>query len=42
MKKEMTGLDTAVYYVWCVLTLGTPFFWKIIVKKAISEMSNGK
>jgi len=38
MKKELSSLDNAIYYILVVFTLGSVFFTKVIVKKAISEM----
>lgn len=40
MKKEIGGFENFIYYVMVILTLGGAWGYKIIVKKAMSEMSN--
>jgi len=37
MNKQLSGLENAVYYGFCILTLGMPLLWKAIIKKAILE-----
>ncbi len=40
MKKQLTGFESFVYYLFCILTLGGVWVYKIVMKKAISEMAN--
>lgn len=38
MKKNISGFESFVYYLFCFLTLGGLWVNKIVVKKALSEM----
>lgn len=38
MKNNFSPFDHVVYYIMAILTLGSVFFTKVIVKKAIQEM----
>lgn len=38
MKKEISGFESFVYYLFVILTCGALWVHKIVVKKAISEM----
>ena len=38
MKKEISGFESFVYYLFVILTLGGLWVYKITMKKAISEM----
>jgi hypothetical protein len=40
MQNKMSGLENFFYYGFCILTLGMPFLWKVIIKKAILETQN--
>lgn len=39
MKKKIGGFESFVYYLFVILTLGLFWVYKVVVKKAISEMS---
>ena len=39
-KSKPTPGENAWYYILCILTLGSPYFLKIIIKRAIQEASN--
>lgn len=39
MKKDITGFESFIYYLFCILTFGGLWIYKIVVKKAIAEMN---
>ena len=38
-KKELSGFELAIYYLFVILTLGGLYVYKVMVKKALSEMA---
>ncbi len=40
MKKEITVFENFIYYLFVLLTLGGLWVYKIMVKKALSEMAD--
>jgi hypothetical protein len=39
MKKQLSGFESFVYYLFMFLTLGGLYVNKVVVKKALSEMA---
>ena len=37
MKKELSDLESFWYVLANIMTLGIPFLWKVVVKKALIE-----
>ena len=40
--KKLTSIETFFWNLWCILSLGTVWFWKVLIKKAIIEAMNEK
>lgn len=38
MNKKFTALDNAIYYIALIMSFGTLYITKVVVKKALSEM----
>jgi hypothetical protein len=39
MKKQLTGFESFIYYLFMLLSFGGLYVYKVVVKKALSEMA---
>ena len=39
MKKELSGFENFIYYLFMLFTLGGLYVYKVVVKKALCEMT---